>query len=307
MQFLLRVLRRAWVAVVGLGLLFLVGWLGGWWFWIVFTALAIVALSEYYSALQTRGIRPNVFLGWFCSIVILLATQLDSGSHSLMGQVEPVNALGSTANAMQYITLILFFCVAGTLVCQFSRKPDQSAVVNSATTVFGVAYIGLMISFIIRMRFVDIPWLTGTEAGELASRMGGVLLGSVPTWMCDTAAFFVGNLAGRTKLAPLVSPGKTVEGAVAGFAFAVIGAIALGTWWMGMPLVHSLVLGAILGIVGQVGDLAKSVLKRDMGIKDFGSLFGEHGGMLDRFDAVMFNMPIIYWYCWFFLSSGGAG
>jgi len=304
LQFLVRTLKRAWVATVGLIILFLVGWAGGWVFYLVFTALAIVALSEYYSALQTRNIRPNVILGWFCTAILLLATQMDAGSHSLMGRVQPVNALGSTATAMQYITLILFFCVAGTLVCQFNRRPDQSAVVNSATTLFGVVYVGLMISFILRLRFVDLPWLNGVEAGQIASRMGAVLLSSVPTWMCDTAAFFVGNLAGRTKLAPTVSPGKTVEGAVAGFGFAVVGSVLLGTLWMGVPIAHSIVLGAIMGIVGQVGDLAKSVLKRDIGIKDFGSAFGPHGGVLDRFDAVLFNAPIVYWYCWFFLTKG---
>ena len=86
---------------------------------------------------------------------------------------------------------------------------------------------------------------------------------------------------------------------MAGLLAAVAGALLMGVW-LSMPLLHCVVLGLLMGVMGQIGDLAKSVLKRDLGVKDFGSLFGPHGGVIDRFDALLFNMPLVYWYFWFF-------
>ena len=92
------------------------------------------------------------------------------------------------------------------------------------------------------------------------------------------------------------------SGAAGGFIACVVGAVAIGTWF-GMPWYHAAILGVFEGIVGPLGDLGKSVLKRDLGIKDFGTIFGPHGGVLDRFDAILFNMPLIYWYFWFLVMA----
>lgn len=307
MQLLLKFLQRAGVAVIGLSLLLLIGYRGGWWFFAAVAALTVVAQSEYYSALSHKGIRPNVALGWLCALMILLVTYLGEqagsvarygsrpGAHSAVG-VE------ASAHVLQLTLFVLLFCIAGTLVAQFKLRSGQSAVVNSATTVFGVVYVGVLLSFVMRMRYLDVPGLLGVEAGEFARRMGGLIFVVASVWMCDTAAFVAGNLFGRTKLAPRISPGKTVEGSIAGFLFAVLGALLFGSW-LGLPVTHCALLGALMGVVGQVGDLGKSVLKRDIGIKDFGTIFGPHGGVLDRFDAVLFCMPLVYWYFWFFFVA----
>ncbi|MGC9317800.1 MAG: phosphatidate cytidylyltransferase, partial [Armatimonadota bacterium] len=210
----------------------------------------------------------------------------------------------AVADVLQVTLFVLLFCVAGTLISQFKLR-EGSAVVNTATTVFGVVYVGVLLSFVLRIRYLDIPALAEAEGtSELAARLGALLLVIGSVWACDSAAYVGGNLLGRRKLAPRISPGKTVEGAISGLLASVAGAMLIGIW-LGLPARHCLALGAMMGVVGQLGDLGKSVLKRDIGIKDFGTLFGPHGGVLDRFDAILVCMPLVYWYFWFFWMGRG--
>lgn len=297
MVLLKKFLRRAIVAVIGLALLLGIGYYGNWPFFLGIVLLAIVALSEYYSALQAKDMRPGVGLGWICAVLLLLVTERAELIEAASGASNVVTG-PAAMNALQYILIILFACVTLSLIAQFGNRPGQSAVVNSAVTVFGVVYIGLLMSFVLRMRYLDVPTMVGNaEAGEFAKRMGGLLLVMVPVWASDTFAYLGGNLLGKHKLAPRISPNKTVEGGAAGLIAAVLGALAMGAW-LGLGTGHSLVLGLTMGILGPLGDLGKSVLKRDLGIKDFGSAFGPHGGVLDRFDAILFCMPLVYWYLW---------
>ena len=310
MDLLLKFLRRAAIAVVLLGVLFGSAYLGGWPWFIFVGALAVIALGEYYSALKTKGIRPDKYLGWLCAIMILLAAQLGEEVRALAGPRSTGTPYGdvtmaAAADVLQITLFVLLFCVAGTLVSQFKLRGEGSAVVNSATTVFGVVYVGVLLSFVLRIRYLDIPGLLGDEtASVLARQLGALIFVIASVWFCDTAAYVGGNLLGRRKLAPLVSPNKTVEGSAVGFLAAIIGALVFGLW-LGVPARHCFLLGAMIGVVGQLGDLGKSVLKRDLGIKDFSSLFGPHGGVLDRFDAILVCMPLVYWYFWFFWLSRG--
>jgi phosphatidate cytidylyltransferase len=113
------------------------------------------------------------------------------------------------------------------------------------------------------------------------------------TWICDVGAFLVGRRFGKQKLAPAISPGKTVEGSVGGWLCAV------GTAWLfgmglGLDARIACLLGALVGVLAQVGDLCESALKRDLGIKDFGGLLPGHGGVLDRFDSLLLTAPMVY-------------
>lgn len=305
----MKFLARAAVAVVWLALLIAVGYIGGWWFLGGIVVLTVLALSEYYSAVQRKGIRPSVGLGWLCAGLILLVTQLEQEVQMVTGFAGDASggaSMEASANVLQLTLFVLVFCVAAVLVGQFKRRGETSAVVNTAVTVFGVVYVGLLFSFVVRMRYVDVPFIAGDEtAGEFARRMGGLILVIAPVWLCDTAAFLAGNAWGRIKLAPRISPGKTLEGSAAGLLAAIVVALVVGVW-LGLPARHALILGLLMGVVGQLGDLCKSILKRDLGIKDFGALFGPHGGALDRFDAILFSMPLVYWYFWFILRSAGG-
>jgi len=300
-----KLLYRAVVGAALLAVLFGSAYIGGWPWFACVSALALIALNEYYSALQHAKIRADRYLGWLCTLMLLLLTQLGEGIGRLAGPQDTALEYGgvgvlATAHVLQLSVFVLLLCVAGTLVSQFKLHGEGSAVANTATTVFGVVYIGLLLSFLIRARYVDIPVLVGNEGASIVlQRLGALVLIIVAIWSCDTAAFVCGSLFGRHKLAPTVSPNKTIEGAVAGLIAAIAGSLVVGLT-LGLPAYDSLVLGAVMGIVGQVGDLGKSVLKRDLGIKDFSSLFGPHGGVLDRFDAVLVCLPLLYWYFWFF-------
>ncbi len=117
-------------------------------------------------------------------------------------------------------------------------------------------------------------------------------------FLSDTVAYIFGRLWGRHKLYPAVSPGKTVEGSVGGVVGGVLATVGAGSLWLvpELPLKHALVLGVLGSLVGQVGDLFESMLKRGYGVKDSSALLGAHGGMLDRVDALLFVAPVVYYY-----------
>jgi phosphatidate cytidylyltransferase len=129
------------------------------------------------------------------------------------------------------------------------------------------------------------------------------------TWINDTLAYFVGRAIGRHKLLPRVSPGKTIEGAIAGLIGGLLTAVLLGANFIGPHVgVNASLLkwaagGIIIAAVAQIGDLAESLFKREAGVKDSGKLLPGHGGVLDRFDALFFAIPVAYWYLrWLGLS-----
>ena len=284
-------IKKSLVAIpASLLMLFVLYW-GGWWLLLPLTAIALVGMGEYYSATFRKGYRPAVGLGFVTGILILGVTQF----------APPELREGSLLS-------LIIVLVGGALVLQFGNRPDQSAVTNSAITTFGVIYVPLMLSFILRLRQMDLPAALHYQSPAQVlgfwqvfwHHSGAVLIVMIPVWLCDTVAMAVGGACGRHKLCPTISPNKTVEGSVAGFVAAVITAVIVGIWGVGMPWFHAVILGAFVGIVGQLGDLGKSVLKRDIGIKDFGNLFGAHGGVLDRFDSVMSCMPPMYLYLWLF-------
>lgn len=277
-------LKKTVVALIAFPLLLIVLYKGGWWLLLPLIAMALVGMGEYYSATYRKGHRPAVLLGFVTGIMILGVTQF-----STHGELREGTLLG-----------IIIVMVGATLVLQFGNRSDQSAVDNSAITAFGVIYVPLMLSFLLRLRQIDLPATLHYQMPyDFFHFTGAALIVIVPVWLSDTFAMAVGAAWGKHKLAPTISPGKTLEGLAGGFLACIIGAVAIGTW-IGMPWYHAVILGIFEGIVGPLGDLGKSVLKRDLGIKDFGNLFGAHGGVLDRFDAIMFSMPLVYLYLWLF-------
>lgn len=160
--------------------------------------------------------------------------------------------------------------------------------------IIGCLYIGFLLSSFVLLRGVP---------GNIAVRPFGmahtgawlVLYAAVCVWATDTLAYFIGRAFGRTPLAPTLSPGKTVEGAIGGLVGATLVGVSFGLW-IHLPWYHSLAIGAIAGLAGQVGDLFESALKREIGIKDFGQLMPGHGGMLDRVDSLLFVIPLAYLY-----------
>jgi phosphatidate cytidylyltransferase len=153
-----------------------------------------------------------------------------------------------------------------------------------AVTLLGVCYVNWLLGHAISLR-------------ALPDGVHWILLLVWVTWIGETAAYVVGSLAGRHKLVPGISPGKTVEGAVAQLVASVLAALAAGGWiFPGLQLRDAIAVGILLGVLGQVGDLVESALKRSVGAKDAGSVIPGHGGILDRIDGLLFNVPVLLYY-----------
>jgi phosphatidate cytidylyltransferase len=149
---------------------------------------------------------------------------------------------------------------------------------------FGAFYLGGMLGHLVLLRALD----QGSAA---------VLFVVTVTWMVDSAAYFGGRRFGRHALAPMISPKKTVEGAVAGLAGGIVTAIVVRLWWLPeMSWVESFGAGLLLGCVGQLGDLAESMFKRRASVKDSGGWIPGHGGLLDKVDSLVFTAPTFYYY-----------
>jgi phosphatidate cytidylyltransferase len=153
-----------------------------------------------------------------------------------------------------------------------------------ANTLFGVAYVGTLLGFAIPLH-------------ALPQGPGLILFLMGVTWAGETAAYAVGSLIGRRPLAPTLSPGKTVEGAAAQVVVSIVAAVLLTRWLLpGCGGTFALAAGGLIGVVGQIGDLAESAIKRSMGTKDTSQIIPGHGGVLDRIDSLLFNIPMFYGY-----------
>ncbi len=142
-----------------------------------------------------------------------------------------------------------------------------------------------------------------TPVGEFSAGEAYIWLALISTWVSDTAAYGVGTLVGQHKLCPRISPGKTVEGAIGGL-IACTAVTGLLGGWINIPLPNAITMGLFIGGAAQLGDLTESLLKRFAGVKDSGNLLPGHGGILDRFDSIIFVIPVIYYYIQsFFLAD----
>jgi phosphatidate cytidylyltransferase len=174
-------------------------------------------------------------------------------------------------------------------ICHLYRRPPTIS--GIAIETFGLLYVGFLGSHVIQLR-------------ALPAGSGHIILLFVCVWLTDTGAYLVGSGFGRWKLSPRLSPGKTVEGAVAGLLFAVMGAVLLKQMQIAgkgppMPpytMLQYIGVAVLASVVGQAGDLVESAFKRDAKIKDSGALFPGHGGVLDRCDSLLFAAPVLYYY-----------
>jgi phosphatidate cytidylyltransferase len=267
-------------ALIGMPIFLALLVVGGVPLFIVASAILLLALSEFYNALQIRRIYAVKEAGYLCAMGILAATQF-------------------IANAPEWRSGVITTCIAAAvflaLIAQFRRRSGSSVIANSGATVFGVVYVGLLFSFLLRLRMVSLSTVPGIPDGGLRDTVGALLLVVLAVWATDSTAQLAGRAYGKTKAWPSISPNKTLEGALAGLIAAMVVTCGVGAW-LHLPLSHMVLLGLSLGVLGEVGDLCKSQIKRELGIKDFGSIIPGHGGVLDRFDSLLFTMPVAYLY-----------
>ena len=241
----------------------------------VYFDLAVVlcttlALEEYFSLAKKSGFQVYRVWGHFFSLIMLLGFYLNPNNQSLG---------------------FLVFCLAASLFLVLGlRKADQLQLVlqSAAASLLGVAYIPATLGLLILIR---------SEAGVGSQGGNWIFFLLSVVWFGDTAAYYTGRILGKCKLAPLISPKKTVEGSLGGFAGNTAAALLTKEFLLPeQPLTNLLLLSWVLGVVSQVGDLAESALKRGAGVKDSSNLLPGHGGMLDRLDGLLFAAPTLFCY-----------
>ena len=248
-------LTRVGVTIVGVPLVLGFVFLGGWWLFGLAAFAALVALHELF--VMARALRPLVLAGYAGALATLLGAHL-GGAEWMVGGFM--------------LTLVLAFLLYGI------AETRQTATVTMSTTIMGTAWVALGLGHLLLLR--DYP-----DYGRIA-----VFAVLIAVFADDTAAYLVGRLVGRHKLAPSLSPGKTWEGFVAG-TFAAVAASFFTLYddrHEFLSMWQAVVLGLAIALAGAAGDLFESALKRDLQVKDSGRLLGGHGGMLDRIDSLLF-------------------
>jgi phosphatidate cytidylyltransferase len=252
-----------------------VGWAPAWLFTAVVIALAAWAQWELYAMFRDVGVMADRTAGLALGVLVVLAF-----------------ALGGAARPWT-VPLALSLAVAGCLALGLRRETGAGLDwTGIALTLLGVCYCAWLLGHAL--------WLRGLAEGRALT-----LFALAVTWCGESGAYFVGRRFGRHKLAPRISPGKTLEGAAAQVAVST-GAAVVAAPAAGLPAGHALAVGVLLGVVGQVGDLAESFLKRSARTKDAGRLLPGHGGLLDRLDSLLFNLPALYYYVSVFLARPGV-
>ncbi|MGB8707494.1 MAG: phosphatidate cytidylyltransferase [Dehalococcoidia bacterium] len=255
--------HRILTAVVGLPLLIAIIWFGEPWFTLLIAVMAALSSWEFYRMAGGSKVQPITYFG-IAWVLLLIASP-----HCPYPATLP---------------FLITSAIIVSLIWLLFRRPRDQAFTNWAWTMAGILYIGWMLSYWVDLRSLE-------DGREL------VFLAMFTTFASDTSAFFVGRAWGKHALAPSISSGKTWEGAVGGLLSSIVVALILGVIFK-LPFSYWQIalLGFIISIFAQLGDLAESLLKRNTGVKDTGKLIPGHGGILDRIDSLIFTGVILYYF-----------
>ena len=221
----------------------------------------LVALFEFYKLVGGTGALPLTYFGLVWALFFIISPHFNYDS---------------------LMPLLLTSGVVLSLIWLLARREKERAFIGWAWTIAGILYIGWLLSYFVALR--------GLDGGR-----NWVFLALATNFASDTAAFFTGRALGKHHLAPNISPGKTWEGAIAGILGAIIVSL-LFTLLLPISYWQAIVLGLLVSVFGQLGDLVESLFKRNIGVKDSGRLLPGHGGALDRIDSVVFAGMVVYYY-----------
>ncbi len=260
-------------AIIMLPLLLLV-YFGGIWLMLACIAISFIGLHEFYNGFRNEGAQPSYIIG--CGSIVLLY------AFHILGTNVPYFSDGT--GRYNLIMLWMFITVAACLIYGMDVEKRKNPDVVSTLT--GIFYVVFFVHFVVLI-----------DESEYAHNY--IWLIFIIAFGTDIFAYFTGMFLGKHKLCPNLSPKKTVEGAVGGVLGAVVCSILFGVFFLaeGHAVSPGFILMAAMGsVMAQLGDLTASAFKRKMGIKDYGNLIPGHGGILDRFDSVLFVAPYLYFY-----------
>jgi phosphatidate cytidylyltransferase len=243
------------------------------WFWFALMALVVDwAAWEYLQIVRPRAPRAPLYVLMVLVPVAAYALSLALSDGTQVPQLRLLLLSGPLVIAVGLGTLLLF-----------SRTPLEETLPALGILSFGIPYFALPIASLYLLRQID-PWV--------------VFLLMAIVWLGDTAAYYVGSRFGRHKMAPVISPKKSWEGAAASFGIALAAAAVWNYWRLGRFDPGILAVSAATAVAAQVGDLVESMIKRGTGVKDSGHLLPGHGGLLDRMDAMLFAAPVLLFGLW---------
>ncbi|MCX6133952.1 MAG: phosphatidate cytidylyltransferase [Ignavibacteriales bacterium] len=303
------------VALVAIPVIVWAAMAGSYFFFALVAVISAVSLHEFYVLAETKGAFPQKAVGIAGGFLVNAAFIYERLQVEVFSFFASRGFPLSMFSQLQFllVTLLVFLLVV--LLIELFRQKG-SPMMNAGATVFGVMVVSLFFGTLIEIRelfpfgFPVSKFFSVAMAGDLElatiSRWGGYTIVSLlaSIWICDTAAYFGGLTFGRHRLFERVSPKKSWEGAVFGFVGAVLAMLAARALVLDyLRLQDALILGVIVGIFGQLGDLVESRFKRDANVKDSSALIPGHGGVYDRFDSLVFVAPIVYLYIDFVVLS----
>ncbi|PAB61234.1 phosphatidate cytidylyltransferase [Anaeromicrobium sediminis] len=229
--------------------------------------VSTLGIIEFFNAFNNIKIKPSKSVGVISCLLLFIIN---------MFSYEPVNFLP------------LWFFSMGLLVLIKMVLDSKFTIMDTLVTITGLFYVSFLINHIALMtknvNYDKFIWLIFIVA-----------------WATDTCAYFTGYLFGKNKLCPDISPKKTIEGAIGGIFGSVLVSVIYSYYFIPKYVIHFAIIGLIGSILGQIGDLVASMFKRYCGIKDYGKIMPGHGGILDRFDSILFTAPLVYYYVTFML------
>ncbi|MFH1753293.1 MAG: phosphatidate cytidylyltransferase [Candidatus Omnitrophota bacterium] len=237
-----------------------------WFFSLVVTVLIGLSLFEFYTIVEKKELFVYRYFGIILGIVVPVGIHLSAG-----GAIQDIEPL-----------LIVIICLF-TVMVQMTRPENSQAIKRMSVTLFSILYISWFFSFIIKVKFL--PHGSMLAAFLIAVTKGG-----------DIGAYITGSALGKHPLIPRISPKKSVEGFVGGLLFSFFIALAFHRALNFIPIYHIAILGVLLGVLAQMGDLSESLIKRDCGAKDTNMIFPGLGGALDILDSLLFTTPVFYFY-----------
>jgi phosphatidate cytidylyltransferase len=260
--------------------IYLIGWSPKWLFLAAVIVSVELCLFEFFKICQHAGFKPLSVVAYLASAALCAVRAAD------------------TSKPEMYSFVLLVAFVPMTLTIALAMTRDLKTYLGAiATTIFGVAYIGLTLSCLLPLRFSRLGagslGLAGTGGNPEGRKL--VLLLFLVIWADDTFAYLVGRAMGRKMLFPSISPKKTLEGSVAGLVGSLLVAWGFARlFWQTASLKKVILLGGLVALFGQIGDLAESAMKRGANLKDSGSALPGHGGLLDRVDSLLFGAPVLW-------------
>ncbi len=258
-----------------------------WLFGLAVALVMLLALREYFGLARLSGLSVLEGPGYLFALALIASQALVPFGTALFLSAARLSRQSHVRleTGFSPVMVLLAFVVCAAAWAFAFRVPLAQFLPALATTGFGLLWIGLPLSLLVSLRTIS-PYV--------GPRLVFFLLAVI--WLGDSAAFFTGRSLGRHKLSPSISPGKTVEGAVASLLASLLFAAVFARWHHAIPMSVLLVAALLTNVAGQFSDLVESALKRGAGVKDSGQLIPGHGGVLDRIDSLLLAIPVLWYY-----------